>query len=152
MRVPYLIGRFAALDHAKRRVVLTAIVCMPLFWLGLRLLGLSRFHAMLQRPRETAQPQMTLPEVKAMATLVAIAARHSLAPVTCLTRSLLLVWLLRRNGVESQLRIGVRLTRGVLRAHAWVQCQGEPVNDEADISSRFASFGDIVPLRAFDTT
>jgi hypothetical protein len=51
--------------------------------------------------------------------------------------------------VESQLRIGVRLNQGRLDAHAWVECEGVPVNDRPDVGAQFASFGDIVPLDAF---
>jgi hypothetical protein len=145
-------GRWAqwrALSFADQRTLLTAAACMPLFWLGLRILGLPRFQARLQRSKVTRGAAMTLPDIQALGELVNIAARHTLGPRTCLTRSLLLGWLLRRRGVESQLRIGVRLNQGVFDAHAWVECSGVPVNDQPDVGTQFASFGDLVPLEAF---
>ena len=78
-----------------------------------------------------------------------IATRHTPFRATCLSRSLLLGWLLRRRGVASDLRIGVRLTNGVLDAHAWVECSGVPVNDRPDIAAQFALFCDLVPLGSF---
>ena len=147
-------GRWAqwrALSAAHQRALLAAAFWMPLFWLGLRLFGLPRFQALLQRSTVKRDAAMTLPDIQALGELVNIAARHTLGPRTCLTRSLLLGWLLRRRGVESQLRIGVRLTNGLLDAHAWVECDGLPVNDQPDVSTQFASFGDLVPLEAFHT-
>ena len=130
-------------------MLLTAAAYMPIFWLGLRLLGLPRFQARLERARKLICPVIALPEIKELGELVNIAARHTLGSHTCLTRSLLLGWLLQRRGVQSELRIGVRFTQGALDAHAWVECEGVPVNDRPDVSTQFASFGDLVPLSAF---
>ena len=145
-------GRWAkwrALSAAHQRTLLAAALWMPLFWLGLRVLGLPRFQSRLQRSTVTRDAAMTLPDIQALGELVNIAARHTLGPRTCLTRSLLLGWQLRRRGVASDLRIGVRLNQGVLDAHAWVECGGVPVNDQPDVGTQFASFGDLVPLEAF---
>jgi hypothetical protein len=37
---------------------------------------------------------------------------------------------LRREGLPSQLRIGVRKADGALKAHAWVELCGSVVNDD----------------------
>ena len=145
-------GRWAkwrALSAAHKRTLLAAALWMPLFWLGLRVLGLPRFQARLQRGKAIAGQSMSLSDIQTLGELVNIAARHTLGPRTCLTRSLLLGWLLRRRGVASDLRIGVRLNQGVLDAHAWVEYGGVPVNDQPDVGTQFASFGDLVPLEAF---
>ena len=146
--VPHL-AQFRELSHAEQRTLLSAAAWMPIFWLGLRVLGLPRFQARLERTKMPACPAITLPKIQALGELVNIAARQTLGSRTCLTRSLLLGWLLRRRGVQSQLRIGVRFTQGALDAHAWVECVGVPVNDSSDVSTQFASFGDLVPLSAF---
>ncbi len=93
---------------------------------------------------------LVLPDIQKLGELVNTAARHVPFPATCLTRSLLLVWLLNRRGVSSDLRIGVRLTQGVLEAHAWVECGGIPVNDRVEVIRQFEPFGDPVPATAFD--
>ena len=141
--------QFHNLNAMQKRTLLTAWLWLPLFWLGLRVLGLSRFQAwLLKAPAGSGLP-LTLPVIKALGESVNIAARHTPFPSTCLTRSLLLVWLLRRRNVVSKLRIGVRLTQGMLDAHAWVECEGVPVNDSPDVNEHFASFGDLIPLEAF---
>ncbi|MBK6555916.1 MAG: lasso peptide biosynthesis B2 protein [Comamonadaceae bacterium] len=149
-RLTRRLARFRALSGPDRRTLLAAAAWMPIFWLSLRVLGLPRFQTRLQRGKTTANAAMPLADIQALGELVNIAARHTLGPRTCLTRSLLLGWLLRRRGVASDLRIGVRLTNGVLDAHAWVEYDGIPVNDQPGVGAQFASFGDLVPLEAFD--
>ena len=141
--------QFRNLNAMQKRSLLAAWLWLPLFWLGLRVLGLQRFQAWLQKAPAGSGLPLTLPVVKALGEAVNIAARHSPFPATCLSRSLLLGWQLHRRGVASDLRIGVRLTQGELDAHAWVECDGVPVNDSPDVNAQFASFGDLIPLKAF---
>ena len=140
---------FHNLNAMQNRTLLAAWLWLPLFWLGLRLLGLPRFQTWLFMPPARSALSLTLPVIKALGEAVNIAARHTPFPASCLTRSLLLGWLLRRRGVASKLRIGVRLTQGMLDAHAWVECQGVPVNDNPDVNEQFASFGNLISLKAF---
>ena len=58
----------------------------------------------------------------------------------CLTRSLVLTRLLARRGIPATLVIGARPTPSFL-AHAWVECEGEPV-----LSSGDGSFSRLVEL------
>ena len=48
---------------------------------------------------------------------------------TCLARSLVLRWILARRGIGTELKVGVRNEGGGLHAHAWLECDGVPVND-----------------------
>lgn len=140
--------QFLKLGRADQRTLIAATTGLPLVWLGLHLLGLSRIHALLTGPPVARRQPMPLQDMQALAGVVNIGARHTWG-ATCLTRSLLLIWLLRRRGVQTQLRIGVRLAGDGLAAHAWVELGDVPVNDQADIRDRFAPFGDLVPLKAF---
>lgn len=54
---------------------------------------------------------------------------------SCLTRSLTIQILLRRWGVDTDLRIGVRKQRGDLRAHAWLEFLGEPLEDAGRVAA-----------------
>ena len=144
-------AQFRALGTAQQRMLLVAWAWLPVFWLGLRVLGLSRFQVWLQR--STALPirdSLAISDIEAFSRAVNIAARHTPFPTTCLTRSLLLNWMLRQRGISSTLRIGVRLSSGALYAHAWVERHGVPVNDRPDIATEFAAFEDAVPSTAFD--
>ena len=89
------------------------------------------------RPLAVARPQ-DAGRVDALVRVVASAANHHVKAVTCLERSLVLQWLLRRQGCPAELRIGVRPDIAGLDAHAWVEIDGEPVNDRRDIAQAFA--------------
>jgi hypothetical protein len=56
------------------------------------------------------------------------AGRHLPVSARCLARSLALHWWLRSDGVPSSLKIGVAKEGAALRAHAWVDLDGVPVN------------------------
>ncbi|MCP9929788.1 lasso peptide biosynthesis B2 protein [Cyanobium sp. AMD-g] len=75
-----------------------------------------------------------------MGRLVNSVAHFVLPADNCLTRSLYLQWLLRRRGILGDLLLGVQLENGQLRAHAWVEVAGYPVNDAQDVAERFLPF------------
>ncbi len=66
---------------------------------------------------------------------------------SCLDRSVFLWFLMRRHGVDGQIRIGVTFDAGKLDGHAWVELDGVVVNDAPDVALRFAVFdGDPVGI------
>jgi hypothetical protein len=142
-------ARLRALSWAEQRVLVEAMLLLPLFWIGLRVLGLSRFLAWLTRSPIVVRASRSGEDLAALGALVNIAGNHVPFPSTCLTRSLLLNWLLRCRGVESELRIGVRLNDGKFDAHAWVEHEGKPLNDAKDIAARFAAFKEPLSDRLF---
>jgi hypothetical protein len=141
--------QFRALPPSERGIVIAAMLRLPLFWIGLRLLGLQRLQARLQRTPPGRATTPSLAELQRIGTLVNAAANQALGPANCLTRSLYLWWLLRRRGVETDLRIGVRLADGALEAHAWVEHAGLPINDRPDVSADFPPFAEPVSPSRF---
>lgn len=114
------------------------------------MLDFAQIRAMLEPSGEPA-PQPPLNAIRSIGHLVNLASRCTPLPTNCLTRSLVLAWLLRRRGISFELRIGVRLSGGVLGAHAWVECEGVPVNDRDDIADDFSVFEQLPGALAFDT-
>jgi hypothetical protein len=125
------------------------MLLLPPFWIGLRVLGLSRFLTWLTRSPVVVRAPRSREELAAIGALVNVAGNHVPFPSTCLTRSLVLNWLLRCRGVDSELRIGVRLNEGTFEAHAWVEHEGQPLNDAQDIAARFAAFNEPLSDRLF---
>lgn len=146
---PSTLSRFLGLSGPERRTLLKAMALLPLFRIALRIAGLQRLQARLHRrpPQGVAQPP--LDELKRTGMLVNAAAHRVLGPDNCLPRSLYLWWLLRRRGVRCELRIGVRMVDGALKAHAWVEHAGVPVNDRDDIGEAFGAFDDAVSPSRF---
>jgi len=75
-----------------------------------------------------------------------VVAGRRLVGAPCLARSLVVWFLLRRRGIDAVLVIGAADPGdGVLPAHAWVEVDGEPVNDDAGVRVRYGSFGVYLP-------
>jgi hypothetical protein len=143
------VSKFLALTAAEKSLFLSATTLSPFFSLGLRIGGLARFQSWLEPSELASAKSPTIAEVSKLGALVNSAAFHSLAPTTCLTRSLLLRWLLQRRGIQAQLRIGVRSLEGTIEAHAWLEYQGKPINDAHDVAQRFAAFDEEISPKAF---
>jgi hypothetical protein len=121
-----------------------AFLALPLLALGLHCWGFRRLQARLNQgaalaPHSSAL-KSDLDQARITARLVQAAARYELFRPTCLPQSLVLWWLLRRQGFAGELRIGVRPEPSRLEAHAWVEFQGQPLNDGADVARRFSPF------------
>jgi len=148
-RMRHDLAKFRTLSCAQRRMLLKAAMLLPCVWIGLQLAGLRRLRTWLDQPRSAGSGTFSPDEIATLARMVNAGARLAPGPVTCLTRSLLLDWLLRRRGLPSELRIGVRLHRGTLEAHAWVEVGGTPVNDRKDIGSEYEKFASLPPPATF---
>ena len=151
LRLPRKLAQFRALSSGDRRIFLAAMAMLPVFWIGLRVLGLQRLQTWLQRKPLPIANALPVDELQRIGKLVNSATHHALGPANCLTRSLYLWWLLRRRGIDCELRIGVRLTGGVLDGHAWVEYAGIPVNDRADVSADFPPFDKPVSPKLFSS-
>lgn len=72
--------------------------------------------------------------------LVRAAVRHSVGHPTCLEESLALWWLLGRQGIAAELRIGVRKQGEKFEAHAWVEREGTALNEPESLHEHYAAF------------
>ena len=117
--------------------------------LGLRLLPFSRLLNLIgwltPGPRTPGRPQDAPLLSRRCAAMVGVAARYHLLPMNCLRRALALRWLLAVRGIPADLRIGVDKGRHGLSAHAWVEREGTPLGEEADVGLQFAP---LAPMRS----
>lgn len=147
--ISHYLSTFRRLSGREKKVLLASLMLLPLFWLGLRLAGLQRFQAWIERPISAGSAPLSQAEAAGLGLAVNRAASRILGPSCCLTRSLLLWWLLRRYGQASDLCIGVRFEEGQFLAHAWVEQYGVPINDCPESIARYAAFDQPVSLEAF---
>ena len=140
--------RWRALPPADRRLLLALCPLLPAIAASLRVFGLRRVSRFLSRHPVAARgpaPSDVEPATSSGRLVNAVAARLPGRPA-CLTRSVTLWWILRRRGIDSTLRIGVRTADGRLEAHAWVELGGVVLNDRQDVGQQFAAFeGDALP-------
>ena len=141
--------KLVALPRGERGLLVLAAVCLPLTALGLRVAAFERVLAALgrlagRRPLEAEEADVAR-RAQRTEQLVCWAARHGLHRGNCLSQSLTLWWLLRRQGIASDLRLGVYKDAGRLEAHAWIECGGRVLNDRGGIRQRVVAFEGALP-------
>jgi hypothetical protein len=87
--------------------------------------------------------QLETQRAREIARLVRAAANHGPYRANCLEQSLVLWCLLKRNGLESEIRFGARKEDDELQAHAWVECLGIALNEDRGVEERYAPFGGV---------
>jgi hypothetical protein len=135
---------FWQLDGNSRRLLLQAFLLLPAVALSLKFRGLGFTQTALARWFKATQLPLSSEErhliiVRAIR-MVQLAARYCQPWANCLKKSLVLWGLLRRQGIDSELRIGVKREAGNFEAHAWVEWEGIVLNDTQDVRERFAMF------------
>ena len=131
---------------------LRAALLLPVISLSLRIRGFRFTQAALQRfasgrkdwtaeqPRLAMSSALPCHKTQIAGRMVRAAARRSPMKLTCLEESLALWFLLRREGISAELRIGARKRSGKFEAHAWVECHGKALNQTEDPHGRYAIF------------
>lgn len=102
-----------------------------------RVLGLRRTLALVRRVRLRG-PSDETSVVSTTAHRVAVAAAFYPRRALCLEQSIALYILLRRRGARAELKLGVRPRP--FYAHAWVELDGQPINEPADLPLNMATF------------
>lgn len=136
--------RFSALERRARGIFLRAVVLLPLVALSLRWRGFKATQASLQRQLSKTNPEQDAAVVRSAAVMTAhmvnAADRHGLVHPSCLAKSLTLWWLLARQGISSDLRIGTRKQAEKFEAHAWVERDGAALNEPEQQHHHYAAF------------
>jgi hypothetical protein len=131
--------KYLALTPAGRAIVLRGLLLLPVVAVLLRARGMARTTALLERLARRAEDDSDALAPQEIARLVHAAASILGAP--CLPRALVLSHFLRCRGTPAEIRLGVaKLADGKLSAHAWVEIDGLPLNDGADVCGRYATF------------
>jgi hypothetical protein len=134
-----LLRRYNGFEPRVRRIFLRAVALLPLLSLSLRVRGFLRTRASLQKhissatPREFISPDLVVRMVRA-------AGQYGFSRPTCLQESLALWWILGRQGIASDLRVGVRKEGEKFEAHAWVECDGIALNEPESKHQHYAAF------------
>lgn len=136
--------RFRALDLPAQKLFLCALAMLPAISLSLRWTGFKATQAMLREllpASPTEQNSDAVDERLALTSrMINAADRHGPVHPSCLVKSLTLWWLLERQGIQSQLRIGIRKEKDGFEAHAWVERKGVALNEPEERHRHYAAF------------
>ena len=112
---------------------------------GLRLFGLRRWQSALTHltlnHRDEQGGEVAARRARTVARAVRRAAIYGPCRGTCLSEALVVWSLLRRQGIDGDLQIGVRRSGTGVEAHAWVAVQGQTVTEGDNLVDEFVSFG-----------
>jgi Transglutaminase-like superfamily len=122
------------------------VVLLALLTISLRVRGFAATQRFLQKfitPKKSVLPVTAFRSCAALTSrMVLAAARNSPIPSTCLERSLSLWWLLARQGITTQFRIGVRKDGEKFTAHAWVERDGVAIGEPEAAHLHYAAFAE----------
>jgi Transglutaminase-like superfamily len=137
------IRQFRMLERPGRGLFLRMSILLPLVSVSLPARGFRNTKAFPERLLPPAEGS-SKPDVQARAAFVAevvrAAAQTGLGRPTCLVQSLVLWWFLARQGIASDLRIGIRRQEGNFEAHAWIESGGVILYDPDEVREHFAAF------------
>jgi len=146
-------AKFRSLKPVGRWMLIEATFLLPLTALALRLFGLRCVHSVmnwLAKRSHRKAPQDPTRHVRKTRHIIRYLRRNGPFRGNCLSRSLLLWYLLQCNGIQSNLQIGVRREEDLFLAHAWVEFQGHPLNAQKGIRDLYAAFDEAIqPRRAW---
>jgi hypothetical protein len=132
------------LSKSDRALVINAVFLLPIVATSLKTVGLQRTQSWLTRNSlgpMVPPTKQTRANVRRTAQMVAVACRRHPLRSNCLPRTIVLWSLLRRRGIDADVRIGVRRdTEGAVKAHAWLEWNGEVLNDAADVATQYPPF------------
>ncbi|MBC6417778.1 MAG: lasso peptide biosynthesis B2 protein [Prochloron sp. SP5CPC1] len=131
------------LSGQERSLFLQAYLLLPLVTVSLKLGGLGRTQTILARLSPLDLHNISYAQnknVRVTTKMVKIADKYSKLWSNCLRQSLVLWYLLRRQGVSSELRIGVRRQEGEFQSHAWIEFGNIVLNDRSNVRQQYTVF------------
>jgi hypothetical protein len=133
-----------SLSKSDRALLIKAMFLLPIVATSLKTVGLRRTQSWLTRNSlgpMVPPTEQTRANVRRAAQMVALACRRHPVRSGCLPRTIVLWSLLRRRGIDADVRIGVRgANEDEFQAHAWLEWNGEVLNDAADVASQYLPF------------
>ena len=145
--------QWLALPPRERRMLLLLSQLQPAISLALRLRGYRRTQDWLEMHSRHPGPRVATTQAlryaERIAELASIAGRRGPVATTCLRQALAVYWVLRRRGLQPQVRFGVDRIGATADMHAWVELEGVPL---AQPHLRHAAFQPATSANTASTT
>jgi len=117
---------------------------LPIVDTSLKTVGLRKTQSWLTRNSlgpMVPPTEQTRANVRRAAQMVAAACRRQPLRNSCLPRTIVLWSLLQRRGIGADVRLGVRYnTQGEFESHAWLEWNGQVLNDDDDVARQYLPF------------
>ena len=121
------IKAFGVLPFSHKLVMVRAFLILPCLQISLRSLGLNRTRRILTAlcRAPNPDPKDGLIRARRIANYTYVVNNRFPFLGECLARSLTIWFQLRRIGIESDLKFGMKKEQSELLAHAWIEYKGE---------------------------
>jgi hypothetical protein len=145
------------MDADARGIFLRATAVLPVISISLKMRGFGATQEFLLRsfpiaPQTSQQDSIhvvgALKRTELTSRMVNAAIGHVWRASTCLEKSLALWWLLGRQGIACEVRIGARKRGGKFEAHAWLERDGVAINEPQQEHRHYAAFDATFPLQS----
>lgn len=131
-------AKFRRLPGYQRLILIRAALVLPAVALLIRVAGFQRATKWLAKVAPLRTGTSLVPgRASAVDTSRMVAAAAGGLRAVCLSKAVTLWLLLRRQGVDSEVRMGVRKGPTGVEAHAWVVSDGVPLDDTAEVGNLF---------------
>lgn len=141
--------QFRSMPKADRKLFMRIAFVVPLVEISLKLVGFNQIVNFLHRFSNfngTVQNQSN--EVKRYKRLLFLFYAKFPFAGKCLARSIALWFLLKRKGIETDLRFGMKKENGKLLAHAWVEYKGKPLTLDPEVHLHYTPFSEPIIQKA----
>lgn len=131
---------FIRLSFSEKVLLIQALILLPLVHLSLKLTGMKYTEKMLNSlsfTRENQEDQKNHLAIVIMTAKMVRIASHYQKFATCLRQSLVLWYLLKKQGINTKLCIGVRKEKDKFEAHAWLEYENIAINEIDNIKEMF---------------
>ena len=134
--------RFAALSRAEQNLFLRAVCLLPIMACSSAIFRWGKMQSWIERRdfRCRRKGNANGAGASVIERMVFSAARYGIVPGNCLSRSLTLCYLLKREGYNASLRLGGRRLGESFEAHAWVELEERAFDAPDDLRTFFTPF------------
>lgn len=133
--------KLTELSAREAWLLVQAAVLLPAVRVALHFVTVVQLKDFEARAGRGARSRQLPPQ--ATARMVRVAARRGLTRAKCLEQSLVLRWLLLRQGIDARIFFGARKKAEQMQAHAWVEVDGISLDEDHDIHRPFSPFEEL---------
>lgn len=134
------IKRFFEFSNSDRWTLVSFGLRVPIYKLGLSLLGYHRFQKHFIKLPLTAQPEQFLTYAKHQGLLINMAVSGVAGGENCLLRSVMLTRRLGKLGYRPEIKFGIDRNNSRFQAHSWVEVDGIVLNDRDSVAENHVIF------------
>lgn len=135
--------KLSQLSSREAWLLIQAALLLPAVRVALTFVTVAQVQNIAGRALRTPQPSKISPQ--ATARIVRIAAQRGLYHFKCLDQSLVLRWLLRRQGIDARIVFGARKEDEQMEIHAWVEVDGVAIGEDDGVNLRFSPLEELSP-------